>query len=109
MRPALGDDGLLSLLLDKGGVVNAKPFEQRRPWWDTLLVGFGPTLLLVGLFVLMARRAAAGGGLGGLGGLGRSRARRCERSEQRTASTIVRPGGCAFAHHISPSHAQMGF
>ena len=36
-----------------------------------LLLGFGPTLLLVGLFVLLARRAQAGaGGLGGLGNFG---------------------------------------
>jgi cell division protease FtsH len=53
-------------------------------------VGFGPTLLLVGLFVLMARRAAsAAGGLGGLGGLGRSRAKRYEHSEQRTTFADV--------------------
>ena len=86
VRPTLGDDGLLPLLLDKRVSVNAKPLQQGRPpWWKTLLVGFGPTLLLVGLFVLLARRAAsAGGGLGGLGGLGRSRARRYEHSEQRT-------------------------
>src|SRR6202000_1677929 len=38
------------------------------------------TILLVGLFVLLARRAqsAAGGGLGGLGNFGRSRARRVD-------------------------------
>jgi cell division protease FtsH len=90
VRPSLGDDGLLTLLLDKGVSVNAKPLQQGRPWWETLLVGFGPTLLLVGLFVLMARRAAAaGGGLGGLGGLGRSRAKRYEHSEQRTTFADV--------------------
>ncbi|MFL5864051.1 MAG: ATP-dependent zinc metalloprotease FtsH [Solirubrobacteraceae bacterium] len=90
VRPTLGDDGLLPLLLDKGVSVNAKPLQQGRPWWETLLVGFGPTLLLVGLFVLLARRAAsAGGGLGGLGGLGRSRAKRYEHSEQRTTFTEV--------------------
>ncbi|MGN6871660.1 MAG: ATP-dependent zinc metalloprotease FtsH [Solirubrobacteraceae bacterium] len=90
VRPTLGDDGLLPLLLDKGVSVNAKPLQQGRPWWETLLVGFGPTLLLVGLFVLLARRAAAaGGGLGGLGGLGRSRAKRYEHSEQRTTFADV--------------------
>jgi cell division protease FtsH len=90
VRPALGDDGLLTLLLDKGVAVNAKPLQQGRPWWETLLVGFGPTLLLVGLFVLLARRAASSaGGLGGLGGLGRSRAKRYERSEQRTTFADV--------------------
>jgi cell division protease FtsH len=90
VRPALGDDGMLTLLLDKGVTVNAKPLQQGRPWWETLLVGFGPTLLLVGLFVLLARRAASSaGGMGGLGGLGRSRARRYEHSEQRTTFADV--------------------
>ena len=40
VRPALGDDGLLTLLLDQGVAVNAKPLEQGRPWWETLLVLF---------------------------------------------------------------------
>ena len=85
VRPSLGDDGLLSLLLQKHVSVNAKPLEQGQSWWVSLLIGFGPTLLLVGLFVLLARRAAsAAGGLGGLGGLGRSRAKRYEHPEQRT-------------------------
>ncbi|MGH2856061.1 MAG: ATP-dependent zinc metalloprotease FtsH [Solirubrobacteraceae bacterium] len=87
VRPSLGNDGLLTLLLDKGVSVNAKPMAQGRSWWATLLVSFGPTLLLVGLFVMMARRAA--GGAGGLGGLGRSRAKRYEHSEQRTTFADV--------------------
>ena len=43
-------------------------------------MGFGPTLLLVGLFILLARRAQRGGagGLGGLGNFGRSKARRID-------------------------------
>jgi cell division protease FtsH len=64
VRPSLGDDGLLNLLLEKKVSVNAKPLEQGRPWWETLLVGFGPTLLLVGVFVLLARRATRGVGAG---------------------------------------------
>jgi cell division protease FtsH len=90
VRPSLGDDGLLTTLLDKGISVNARPLDHGRPLWEALLVGFGPTLLLVGLFVLMARRAASSaGGLGGLGGLGRSRAKRYEHSEQRTTFADV--------------------
>jgi cell division protease FtsH len=90
VRPSLGDDRLLTTLLDKGVSVNARPLDQGRPVWEMLLVGFGPTLLLVGLFVLMARRAAsAAGGFGGLGGLGRSRAKRYENLEQRTTFADV--------------------
>jgi hypothetical protein len=44
-----------------------------------LLLGFGPTLLLVGLFVLLARRAqAAPAGSAALGNFGRSQARRVD-------------------------------
>jgi len=50
---------------------------------ESLLFGFGPTLLLILLFVFIARRAAAGGGgAGGLMSFGRSRARRVEASDQ---------------------------
>ena len=41
--------------------VNAKP-PPGPPLLEQLLLGFGPTLLLVGLFVLLARRAPAAGG-----------------------------------------------
>jgi cell division protease FtsH len=45
---------------------------------EELLLGFGPTLLIVGLIVLFMRRAAKGGGMGALGQFGRSRARRVD-------------------------------
>src|SRR5437763_1101190 len=77
-RPSFADDGLFQLLQSKNVEVTAKAPPQPS-LLERLLVGFGPTLLLVGLFVLLARRAAASaGGLGGLGGIGRSRARRYE-------------------------------
>jgi cell division protease FtsH len=76
-RPAFADDGLMQLLESKHVTVNAEP-PDRVPLWQQLLVGFGPTLLFVGLLVWLYRRAAGGlGGLGGLG-LGRSRAKRYE-------------------------------
>ncbi len=83
-RPSFADDGLLRLMLDKNVEVNAKKIDTGTPLWQTLIFGFGPTLLLVGIFVWLARRAAGGGGAGGLTGLGRSRAKRYEASEQRT-------------------------
>ena len=48
---------------------------------ESILFGFGPTLLLVLLFVFIMRRAA-GGGAGGLMSFGRSRARRVEAADQ---------------------------
>ena len=76
-RPSFGDDGLTQLLLDKNVTVNAKPPDQVS-LLTQILVGFGPTLLFIGLGIWFFRRMAAGGGLGGLGGIGRSRAKRYE-------------------------------
>jgi cell division protease FtsH len=44
----------------------------------SLLLGFGPTLLIVGLFIVVARRAARGGAAGALGNFGGSQARRVD-------------------------------
>jgi cell division protease FtsH len=73
-RPSFADDGLFQKLQSNGVQVNANNPDASAPIWQQLLVGFGPTLLLVGLFIYLGRRAAASGGLGGLGGFGRSRA-----------------------------------
>ncbi len=72
------DTQLTQLLLSKGVRVNAKSTTQGTSVLSEILLGFGPTLLLIGLFVLLARRASAGGGLGALGNFGRSQARRVD-------------------------------
>jgi cell division protease FtsH len=79
-RPAFAptNDTLLPQLRDKGVVVNAKPLDNGRSLWADILLFFGPTLLLVGIFVFAARRA--GGGAAGLSGLGRSRAKRYDQA-----------------------------
>jgi cell division protease FtsH len=78
--PSFWNNAQLSALLkEKGVVINAKPTTKGTSLLAELLLGFGPTLLIVGLFLLLARRAAqAGGGMGALGGFGRSRARRVD-------------------------------
>lgn len=70
-------DSLTRLLQAKGVEVNAKNPNPGRSLIGDLLLGFGPTLVLIGLFWLLARRAQAGG-LGGLGNFGRSQARRAD-------------------------------
>jgi cell division protease FtsH len=81
--PVFANTDELSAALERGNVqVNAKPPEEGRSFLANLLLGFGPTLLLVGLFVWFARRAARQGAGGGLMGFGRSGARRVEPSEQ---------------------------
>jgi cell division protease FtsH len=81
--PTFANTDALTAALQAGNVqVNAKPAEQGRSFIANLLLGFGPTLLLVGLFIWFARRAARQGAGGGLMGFGRSGARRVEPSEQ---------------------------
>jgi len=67
---------LTTQLESKGVVVNAKPADSGRSFLATLFLGFGPTILLVGLFIWLMRRQMGGGGGGVLGGFGRSTARR---------------------------------
>ena len=68
---------LSALLKEKDVLINAKSTSTSQSVLSELLLGFGPTLLIVGLFILIARRAAkAGGAMGALGNFGRSQARR---------------------------------
>jgi cell division protease FtsH len=70
---------LSALLKEKGVAINAKSTSASKSVLAELLLGFGPTLLIVALFVLIARRAAkAGGAMGALGNFGRSQARRVD-------------------------------
>jgi cell division protease FtsH len=75
-RPAFADQDLEKVLDDNGVVIKA--VDENASSWFKLLVGFGPTLLLIGAFVWLSRRAAAAAGAsgGGLFSLGRSRAKR---------------------------------
>ena len=73
-RPSFADDNLFALLQANGVPVNANPPDAPPPIWQQLLVGFGPTLLLVGLLFWVMRRVASSAA-GGIGGFGRSRAR----------------------------------
>ncbi len=74
-RPAFADDGLFQELRSRDVEVNATSPDAPLPLWQRLFLGFGPTLLLLGLFVWFARRGAAGAGAG-LGAFGRSKAAR---------------------------------
>jgi cell division protease FtsH len=77
--PSFWNGGELSALLRSKGVqINAKPTTTSQSLLAELLLGFGPTLLIVGLFILLARRAASGGAMGALGNFGRSQARRVD-------------------------------
>src|SRR5918999_2198981 len=83
--PTFANEEELSQLLEREDVtINAEP-PGERSLLETILFSFGPTLLLVALFIFFLRRAAggAGGGAGGvLGQFGRSRAKLVEAETQ---------------------------
>src|ERR1700736_897918 len=75
-RPSFADDGLEPLLEQHGVTINAKPENPPPPFWETLLLSFGPTLLIVfGVLYLFRRIGNASGAGGLLGSFGQSRAR----------------------------------
>src|SRR5918992_1144880 len=80
--PTFADDEELDELLTRENVtINAEPPDSRS-LLETILFSFGPTILLVALFIFLFRRAAGGGAGGALGQFGRSRARRVEPQTQ---------------------------
>jgi cell division protease FtsH len=74
--PSFADTNQLSQLLQEHGVVvNAKPLDTGSPLWERLLLGLGPTIVLLLLLFWIFRRMS---GSRTAGMLGRSRARRYE-------------------------------
>ena len=74
--PDFADKVALSRLFQsKGVIVNASPPSSGPGVLVTLLLSFGPTLLFIGLLVLLFRRAG-GAGMGALSSFGRSGAAR---------------------------------
>src|SRR4249919_1246629 len=86
--PAFADNNALSRLLQaKRVVVNAQPLDSGAPWWQNLLLGFGPTILFIFLLFWIMRRA--GNVQNVLGSFGRSRARRYQPSGDRITFSDV--------------------
>ena len=72
--PAFADTNALAQSLQQAGVtVNAQPLQTNLPWWENVLLNFGPTVLFLGLLVLLMRRGSA---QSVLGSFSRSNARR---------------------------------
>ena len=81
--PAFADtDSLSKLLQENDVVVNAKPPDDGPSLLVSILLGFGPVILIIALFVFLSRRMAGAAG-GGMMSFGRSRARRSEGGESR--------------------------
>ena len=55
------DPGLVEELRSKGVVIEAKP-EEDGSFWMTMLVSWGPILLLIGVWIFFIRQMQSGGG-----------------------------------------------
>ncbi|KUN01629.1 cell division protein FtsH [Streptomyces yokosukanensis] len=66
-RPSFADDSLWSNLTKHGVTVTAEPVVQHRSFLSNLLISLAPMLLLIAVWVFIARRMSAG--LGGAGGM----------------------------------------
>jgi len=77
--PPIDDPDLLAQLRKHDVTVRAE--ATSTPWWERMLVGLLPWLLLIGLFYYAARRMqrAGGGQMDGMFGFGKSKARRFRR------------------------------
>ena len=76
------EEELSATLEDQKVVIEAEPVNESRGFFASLILGFGPVILLIALFVFLFRRSAGGGAMGALGSFGRSKARRVEGGEQ---------------------------
>jgi cell division protease FtsH len=92
--PFFLEPGLETLLIGNGVEIRAEPIQSGGSVWRTILVGFGPAILIIGFYFWMFRRATRqGGGLGGgLMGIGNSKARRYVQDDE-TRVTFVDVAG----------------
>jgi cell division protease FtsH len=77
-RPFFAEDNLLAKLERNGVTISARAPDE-RPLWQVIVVGFGPTLLLVTVLVLIFRRTG-----GGILRIGKSKAALYDVSQDRT-------------------------
>ena len=70
-RPTWAQDDLLTMLNDQGVTVSANSTVQTTSPLMSLIMAFGPWLLLFGIYLWFMNRMSKGGGLGAFGGMGR--------------------------------------
>ncbi len=83
--PDFADTKALDALLQQKGVVVTAKAPPRTPWWETLIAGFGPTILFFGLWYLVMRRS----GSGSMFSFGSSKAKKYEPTTERVAFADV--------------------
>ncbi|RLP06488.1 ATP-dependent zinc metalloprotease FtsH [Propionibacterium australiense] len=70
-RPTWAQDNLLALLNAHGVTVSASSTVESMSPLASILLAFGPWLLIIGAYMWFMNRMSKGGGLGGLGGINR--------------------------------------
>ncbi len=89
VQPTFSDPNLLAELEQQSVIVNATSLDQTIPWWENLLLSFGPTILLIGGFLWLSNRTQSQlGGASGLFGIGRSRAQRYDAQDGKPRITF---------------------
>jgi cell division protease FtsH len=83
--PDFADTRALDILLQRKGVVVTAKAPPGTPWWETLLAGFGPTILFFGLWYLVLRRS----GSGSMFSFGSSKAKKYEPTTERVTFADV--------------------
>jgi cell division protease FtsH len=83
--PDFADTKALDTLLQEKGVVITAKAPPGTPWWETLLAGFGPTILFFGLWYLVMRRS----GSGSMFSFGSSKAKKYEPTTERVTFADV--------------------
>ncbi|HEY2480268.1 MAG TPA: ATP-dependent zinc metalloprotease FtsH [Solirubrobacterales bacterium] len=78
----IDNQAVTELLTEHHVVINASAPDSGRSVLGTILLGFLPTLLIIGFFLWLIRKQTGGGGGGILGGFGRSTARRVSADSQ---------------------------
>ncbi|WEH39438.1 ATP-dependent zinc metalloprotease FtsH [Streptomyces sp. NBC_01218] len=91
-RPAFADDDLWDELVEDDVTVTAEPVVQQRSFLANLLISLAPMLLLILLWVLVARRMSRGAG-GAMGGFGRKAPPRPVALESGTRTTFADVAG----------------
>jgi cell division protease FtsH len=86
--PEFANTNNLDRLLRQNDVVVTAKAPLGTPWWETLLVGFGPTLLFIGLWVWLLQRSGQGG-LGGMFSFGSSKAKKYEPTTEKVTFADV--------------------
>ena len=85
--PDFANNGSLDRLLADNGVVVTAKSPAGTPWWQTLLVGIGPTFLFFGLWIFLMRRY--GNQAGGMFSFGQSKARKYEPTTEKVTFADV--------------------